>query len=342
MRAFITGLAGPVLTAEERQFLKDAEPWGLIVFKRNITEPKALRRLIDDVRNELGRSAPVLIDQEGGRVQRLGPPHWPAYPPGAAYGALYDLDRAAGLGAAKLGARLIAADLAVLGIDVDCLPIADVPVLGADPIVGDRAYGTEPGKVAAIAGAIAAGLTEGGVLPVLKHIPGHGRATADSHQKLPVVTTDRATLNGTDFAAFRPLSGLPLGMTAHVVFTAFDPVAPATTSAIIVRDVIRDSIGFGGLLMSDDISMAALSGSLGERTAAALTAGCDMVLHCNGEMPEMLAVAAAAPVLAGEAARRGEAALAMRKPAAPIDRAARRAEFETLMAGISQAARGLA
>jgi beta-N-acetylhexosaminidase len=342
MRAFITGLAGPVLTAEERQFLKDAEPWGLIVFKRNITEPKALRRLIDDVRNELGRSAPVLIDQEGGRVQRLGPPHWPAYPPGAAYGALYDLDRAAGLGAAKLGARLIAADLAALGIDVDCLPLADVPVPGADPIVGDRAYGTEPGKVAAIAGAIAAGLAEGGVLPVLKHIPGHGRATADSHRKLPVVTTDRATLNGTDFAAFRPLSGLPLGMTAHVVFTAFDPVAPATTSAIIVRDVIRDSIGFGGLLMSDDISMAALSGSLGERTAAALTAGCDMVLHCNGEMPEMLAVAAAAPVLAGEAARRGEAALAMRKPAAPIDRAARRAEFETLMAGISQAARGLA
>ena len=342
MRAFITGLAGPVLTAEERQFLKDAEPWGVIVFKRNVTEPKVLRRLIDDVRNALGRSAPVLIDQEGGRVQRLGPPHWPAYPPGAAYGALYDLDRAAGLRAAKLGARLIAADLAVLGIDVDCLPIADVPVPGADPIVGDRAYGTEPGKVAAIAGAIAAGLAEGGVLPVLKHIPGHGRATADSHQKLPVVTTDRATLDGTDFAAFRPLSGLPLGMTAHVVFTAFDPVAPATTSAIIVREVIRDSIGFRGLLMSDDISMGALSGSLGERTAAALTAGCDMVLHCNGEMPEMRAVAAAAPVLAGEAARRAAAALAMRKPAAPVDLAARRAEFENLMAGVSQGARGLA
>jgi beta-N-acetylhexosaminidase len=342
MRAFITGLAGPMLTAEEGLFLKDAEPWGVIVFRRNVTEPKVLRRLIDDVRNALGRSAPVLIDQEGGRVQRLGPPHWPAYPPGAAYGALYDLDRAAGLRAAKLGARLIAADLAVLGIDVDCLPIADVPVPGADPIVGDRAYGTEPGKVAAIAGAIAAGLAEGGVLPVLKHIPGHGRATADSHQKLPVVTADRATLDGTDFAAFRPLSGLPLGMTAHVVFTAFDPVAPATTSAIIVREVIRDSIGFRGLLMSDDISMGALSGSLGERTAAALTAGCDMVLHCNGEMPEMLAVAAAAPVLAGQAARRAAAALAMRKPAAPVDLAERRAEFENLMAGVSQGARGLA
>src|SRR5271163_1704362 len=342
MRAFITGLAGPMLTAEERQFLKDAEPWGLIVFKRNITEPEALRCLIDDVRNALGRAAPVLIDQEGGRVQRLGRPHWPAYPPGAAYGALYDLDGAVGLQAAKLGARLIAADLAALGIDVDCLPIADVPVPGADPIVGDRAYGTEPGKAAAIAGAIAAGLAEGGVLPVLKHIPGHGRATADSHRRLPVVTADRATLDGTDFAAFRPLSGLPLGMTAHVVFTAFDPVAPATTSAIIVRDVIRDSIGFGGLLMSDDISMGALSGSLGERTAAALTAGCDMVLHCNGEMPEMLAVAAAAPILAGEAARRAAAALAMRKPAAPIDLAAHRAEFENLMAGVAQGARGLA
>jgi beta-N-acetylhexosaminidase len=342
MRAFITGLAGPVLTADERAFLREAQPWGFILFRRNILDPEPLRGLIDEVRTTLGRSAPVLIDQEGGRVQRLGPPHWPFYPPGAAYGALYDHDRDIGLSAARLGARLIAADLAALGIDVDCLPIADVPVAGADPVVGDRAYGTEPAKVAAIARAVAQGLADGDVLPVLKHIPGHGRATADSHAKLPVVNTDRATLDATDFAAFRPLAALPLGMTAHVVFTAIDPIAPATISATIVREVIRDSIGFKGLLMSDDISMGALSGSVGERSRSAIAAGCDVVLHCNGEMPEMLAVAAEAPRLAGEAARRATAALATKKPAAPIDLAASRAEFLRLMAGVWQPAQGYA
>jgi len=342
MRAFITGVAGPALTDAERRFISEAEPWGLILFKRNVAEPASVRRLIDAFRAAAGWEAPVLIDQEGGRVQRLGPPHWPSYPPGAAYGAVYDHRRDTGLAAAKLGARLIAADLAALGIDVDCAPIADVPVAGADPVIGDRAYGTEPTKVAALAGAFAAGLLEGGVLPVLKHIPGHGRATADSHEKLPVVNAERATLETSDFAAFRPLAALPLGMTAHVVFTAFDPVAPATTSATIVRDVIRDSIGFAGLLMSDDISMGALSGSLAERTTAAIAAGCDMVLHCNGKMPEMLAVAAAAPPLAGAAAERAAAALALRKPAAPIDAAVGRAEFCKLMAGAWQPAPGSA
>jgi beta-N-acetylhexosaminidase len=337
MRAFITGLAGPALAAQERAFLKEAEPWGLIVFKRNVAEPDALRRLIAEFRDAVGWNAPVLIDQEGGRVQRLGPPHWPTYPPGAAYGALYDRDHETGLAAARLGARLIAADLAALGIDVDCLPLADVPVDGADPIIGDRAYGASPDKVAAIAAAVAKGLLDGGVLPVLKHIPGHGRATADSHERLPVVNADRETLEATDFAAFRPLRALPLGMTAHVVFTTIDPVAPATTSVTIVRDVIRDSIGFRGLLMSDDVSMGALSGTLGERTKAAFAAGCDVALHCNGKMPEMMAVAAATPELAGEAARRAEAALAMRKIPAPIDLAARRAEFFNLMAGVQPA-----
>jgi beta-N-acetylhexosaminidase len=342
MRAFITGLAGPKLADAERQFLKDAQPWGLIVFKRNIADPGSLRRLIEDFRATVGWQAPVLIDQEGGRVQRLAPPHWPDYPPGAAYGALYDRDRQSGLAAARLGARLIAADLADLGIDVDCTPIADVPVAGADPIIGDRAYGATPDKVAAIAGAVAAGLLEGGVLPVLKHIPGHGRATADSHHRLPVVSAARATLDTTDFAAFRPLAGLPLGMTAHVVFTAIDPVAPATTSATIVRDVIRDSIGFAGLLMSDDVSMGALSGSLAERTRAALAAGCDVVLHCNGQMDEMAAVAAEAPELAGQAARRAAAALALRKPPGPIDLATQRASFLKLVAGAWQPAQGSA
>jgi beta-N-acetylhexosaminidase len=333
MRAFITGVAGASLTAEERQFLKEADPWGLIVFARNVGDGSSLRRLVEECRSALGRDAPVLIDQEGGRVQRLRPPLCPNYPPGAAYGAVYDRDRDAGLRAAKLGARLIAADLAQFGIDVDCLPLADVPVSGADPIIGDRAYGLEPAKVAAIAGAVAAGLLEGGVLPVLKHIPGHGRATADSHEKLPVVRTDRATLQATDFAAFRSLAGLPLGMTAHVVFTAFDPAAPATSSATIVGEVIRHSIGFRGLLMTDDVSMGALSGSLGERTKAAIAAGCDMVLHCNGKMEEMVAVAGQVPSLVGEARRRADAALGLRKPAAPIDLATSRAEFLRLVAG---------
>jgi beta-N-acetylhexosaminidase len=342
MRAFITGVAGSTLSDDERRFLREAQPWGLIVFRRNIAGPEPLRRLIDDFRATVGHAAPVLIDQEGGRVQRLGPPHWPSYPPGAAYGALYDRNRDRGLTAARLGARLIAFDLAALGIDVDCLPLADVPVAGADPVVGDRAYGTEPAKVAAIAAAVAEGLADGGVLPVLKHIPGHGRATADSHEKLPVVGADWATLDATDFAAFRPLKALPMAMTAHVVFSALDPLAPATISARIVRDVIRDSIGFAGLLMSDDISMGALWGSLEERSRAAIAAGCDMILHCNGKMPEMHDVAAAAPLLAGSAARRAAAALAARAHAKPFDPAAGRAAFVELLTGIWQPAEGYA
>jgi len=333
MRAFITGLSGPTLTAAERQFVRDEDPWGLILFKRNVTTPDALRRLIAEFRDLVGRQAAVLIDQEGGRVQRLGPPHWPSYSSGAGYGALFDRDPASGLAAARLGGQLIANDLSQLGIDVDCAPVADVPAAGADPVIGDRAYGNEPAKVAVLARAFADGLMAGGVLPVLKHLPGHGRATADSHQRLPVVTADRATLDTTDFAAFRPLCDLPLGMTAHVVFTAVDPVAPATTSANIVKDVIRDSIGFNGLLMSDDISMGALSGTLSERTEAAIAAGCDVVLHCNGAISEMLEVAAAAPVLQGDAARRADAALAVRKRPEPLDVTASREQFAKLMQG---------
>ena len=331
MRAFITGIAGAALTTAERHFVQEASPLGLILFKRNVTTPDAMRRLIAEFRTAVGRHAPVLVDQEGGRVQRLGLPHWPIYPPGAAYGAVFDRDPDAGLRAARLGGRLIANDLVQLGIDVDCAPVADVRAVGADPVIGNRAYGSDPAKVAALAGAFAAGLMEGGVLPVLKHLPGHGRATADSHQRLPVVTADRATLDGTDFAAFRPLCDLPLGMTAHVVFTAVDPVAPATTSANIVKHVIRDSIGFTGLLMSDDISMGALSGSLSERTRAAIAAGCDVVLHCDGVLSEMVDVAAEAPALAGAAARRAGAALAARKPPAPLDAAASRAELAKLL-----------
>lgn len=332
-RAFITDVSGLDLTADESAFLREAQPWGLILFARNIVAPEQVRRLVAECREALGSAAPVLVDQEGGRVQRLGPPHWPRYPAGAAYGALYDRDAATGLEAARLGARLIASDLAALGIDVDCLPLADVPAAGADPVIGDRAYGETPAKVAAIAGAVAEGLMAGGLLPVLKHLPGHGRAGADSHQRLPIVEADRATLETTDFAAFRPLKDLPLGMTAHVVFSAYDPIAPATTSATMVREVIRDSIGFGGLLMTDDLSMRALTGSLGERARASLAAGCDVVLHCNGSLAERQAVADAVPRLEGAALGRAQAALAARRAPEAADLTQARKTFAALIAG---------
>ena len=334
-RVFITGLAGHEITANERAFLREAPPWGLIIFKRNVREPAQVRELIRSFRDTIGWQAPVLVDQEGGRVQRLVPPHWPVYPPGAYYGELYDREPALGLATARLAGRLIAADLHALGIDVDCLPIADVPVPGGDPVIGDRAYGTEPGKVAAIAGAMAQGLLAGGVLPVLKHLPGHGRASHDSHARLPVVETDRTTLERTDFAAFRPLSHLPLGMTAHVVFSAIDPVAPATTSVTMVREVIRGFIGFQGLLMSDDVSMGALSGTIDQRSRAALAAGCDVVLHCNGNLAEMTAVAGAAPMLSGVAAKRADAARAARRTPEEFDIAAARKVFDHTIAQLN-------
>jgi beta-N-acetylhexosaminidase len=336
-RAFITGLSGPAITPDERAFLRDAEPWGLIVFKRNVQSPDQLLTLTTAFRDAIGRDAPVLVDQEGGRVQRLGPPHWPAYPAGSVYGRVYDGNPAAGLEAARLGAQLIASDLRAVGIDVDCLPLADIPVEGADAVIGDRAYGIAPEKVAALASAVAEGLLAGGVLPVLKHIPGHGRATADSHLKLPVVETDRATLEKTDFAPFRALSDLPLGMTAHVVFSAIDPVAPATTSAIMVGEVIRRFIGFSGLLMGDDVSMGALSGSIADRARASLQAGCDMVLHCNGDLAEMKDVAAAVPVLEGRSLERAEAALARRIAPEQMDIAAMRKEFARLVGAAAAA-----
>jgi beta-N-acetylhexosaminidase len=305
----------------------------LILFKRNINSHEQVSELTSKFRDIVGWAAPVLVDQEGGRVQRLGPPHWPAYPPGAVYAALYGQDAARGRAAARLGARLIASDLYAVGIDVDCLPLADVPVAGGDPVIGDRAYGTEPRQVAAVAAAVAEGLLAGGVLPVLKHLPGHGRATADSHRKLPVVDTDRATLEATDFAAFRPLARLPLGMTAHVVFSAIDAAQPATTSATMVREVIRDGIGFQGLLMSDDVSMGALSGSITARSRAAIAAGCDVVLHCNGKLDEMREVAAAVPRLSGQAAARAEAALAQRRMPEAFDIASARRDFAAMTSG---------
>lgn len=331
-RAFITGVSGTALTDEERAFLRDQRPWGFILFKRNIETPDQVIRLVEEIRSAVGLpEAPVLIDQEGGRVQRLQPPQWPSYPPGAVFSALYEIDREAGLEAARLSARLIAADLADLGITVDCLPLADVPVPGADSVIGNRAYGTTPGQVAAIARAVTNGLAQGGVLPVLKHIPGHGRATADSHFQLPTVDTPAAELAKTDFAAFAPLADLPMAMTAHVVFSALDPAQPATTSATIIEQVIRGTIGFQGLLMSDDVSMNALQGSIAERTRASLAAGCDVVLHCNGKLDEMRQVAGETPMLAGEALARADRALASRRTPQPFDRGAARAELDRLI-----------
>ena len=331
-RAFITGISGLELNSAERDFIRAERPWGFILFKRNIDTPAQVAALVEEMRNLVGEAdAPVLIDQEGGRVQRLGPPHWPVYPPGAVFGALYDIDPQLGLTAARLSSRLIAADLVDLGISADCLPLADVPIAGADAVIGNRAYGTEPGKVAAIARAVTDGLEQGGVLPVLKHIPGHGRATADSHFRLPTVDTAKSELERTDFAAFRPLADLPMAMTAHVVFSALDPAQPATTSATIIREVIRGAIGFQGLLMSDDVSMNALAGSIAERTRAIVAAGCDMVLHCNGKLDEMREVARETPELAGQALDRAKGALASRKPPQAFDRAAGRAELDALM-----------
>ena len=331
-RAFITGTSGPTLTSDERAFIAAERPWGFILFRRNIDTAAQVKALVDEMRNAVGvPDAPVLVDQEGGRVQRFRPPHWPNYPAGAAFGRLYDIDSKAGLQAARLSARLIADDLTRVGVTVDCLPLADVPIAGADEVIGDRAYGNEPDKVAGIARAVTEGLEQGGILPILKHIPGHGRATADSHLALPVVDTSKNELETIDFAAFKPLADLPMAMTAHVVFSAYDAAHPATTSATMIERVIRGLIGFQGLLMSDDVGMNALAGSIAERTKALLAAGCDMVLACSGEPDEMHQVARETPELSGKALARAKAALASRRAPQPFDRDAARAELDGLI-----------
>lgn len=334
-KAFIAGCSGPVLTPEERAFFRDARPWGFILFRRNVETPDQVRALTAALRDCVGRSdAPILIDQEGGRVQRLGPPHWPAYPTARALAATFPNAPERCREIVRLGARLIAHDLLALGIDVDCLPVVDVPVPGAHDIIGDRAYGTDAASVGTLSRAAAEGLMAGGVLPVIKHIPGHGRAEADSHLALPVVTAGRGALNRQDFRAFAFVADMPMAMTAHVVYTAIDKDAPATTSRRVIRSVIRRRIGFDGLLMSDDLSMKALSGDFGERTQAAILAGCDVVLHCNGDLAEMRAVAEAAPDLRGTARRRADAAL-KRRPTLPepLDVEAARARLGEALAG---------
>jgi beta-N-acetylhexosaminidase len=330
--AVILGCAGPRLTADEIALFRDARPWGFILFARNIQTPEQVRDLTAALRDCVGRpDAPVLIDQEGGRVQRLGPPHWRRYPPGRAYGLL-PADQRRDI--TRLGARLIAHDLVALGVNVDCVPVLDVPSPDGHEIIGDRAYGDTPDAVAVLGRAAAEGLIAGGVLPVIKHIPGHGRARADSHLHLPVVETPLAELAARDFPPFRALSDMPMAMTAHVVYSAIDPDAPATTSATVIDRVIRGDIGFDGLLMSDDLSMKALSGDFTDRARAAVAAGCDMLLHCNGDPAEMRAVLAGAPTLAGRAQARAEAALArLPRQVEPFDAEAERARFDAAFDG---------
>jgi beta-N-acetylhexosaminidase len=333
--AAILGCSGPVLTAQERSLFRDARPWGFILFRRNIETPDQVRALVQSLRACTGvDDAPVLIDQEGGRVQRLGPPHWRRYPPGRAYGQLAVNDPLMQREVVRLGARLIAHDLAALGINVDCVPVLDVPDPDGHEIIGDRAYADGPDAVAMLGRAACEGLIAGGVLPVIKHIPGHGRARSDSHLVLPVVDAAIEALEARDFAPFKVLSDMPMAMSAHVVYTAIDPRAPATTSRKAIRTVIRGMIGFDGLLITDDLSMKALSGDFTERARAALGAGCDVILHCNADMAEMKAVLAGARTLAGRAKARAAAALArIARAREPFDADEARDRFDAAFEG---------
>jgi beta-N-acetylhexosaminidase len=320
LQAFIAGLAGPDLTAREASVLRQARPCGVILFARNVADPAQVRRLIQDAKVAIGEEQIlVLIDQEGGRVRRLRPPHWRELPPAAAYGALYAQDPDRALRSARLAARLTAADLREMGINTNCTPVLDVPVAGSHEVIGNRAYGHDPAQVAALGRAVAEGFMAGGVLPVIKHVPGHGRARTDSHTELPVVGAGCDELEATDFAPFRVLSDLPAAMTAHVVFSAIDADAAASVSRRVTEEAIRGSIGFDGLLMSDDLGMAALEGSVAERAAAVIAAGSDLALLCSGNLPETEAVAAAVPKLDGRALARYRAACAVFGQQQPFD-----------------------
>ncbi|WP_404934869.1 beta-N-acetylhexosaminidase [Nitratireductor sp. L15S-10] len=335
-KSMILGATGKTLTADEIAFYRDERPWGFILFARNIGEPSQVSDLVASMRESVGRpDAPVFIDQEGGRVQRMRPPLAANYPTARELGRVFARDPELGVRAAWLMSRLHAMDLRRYGITADCLPVLDVPISGAHDVIGDRAYAHDPQTVIALGQAASDGLMAGGVLPVMKHIPGHGRAFADSHKALPEVTASLEELRTHDFVPFKALADLPMAMTAHIVFHAVDPERPATTSGKVVRDIIRGEIGFDGLLMSDDVSMHALSGDFSERAEAILAAGCDLVLHCHGIMPEMQAVAEKAPELSGKSLERANRALACLNPGDDTEELAARAEFEECFAAVA-------
>jgi beta-N-acetylhexosaminidase len=311
--AALYGFEGERLTSDEKAFFRDADPWGFILFARNVDRPGQVLRLTESLRDLMGRNVPVFIDQEGGRVQRFRPPAWRAAPAAARFGELWDLEPELALEAVRVNHRLLGAELIASGVDVDFAPCLDLPVQGAHDVIGDRALHTKAEPVAAMGRAALEGLLDQGVLGVIKHVPGHGRAGADSHLELPVVAADEDTLTQTDFAPFKALSDASMAMTAHVVYSAIDRDDPATLSSEVISRIIRGHMGFDSLLMTDDLSMKALSGSFQQRAERALAAGCDLLMHCNGERAEMVEIAHAAPRLEGRALERAEAALALRR-----------------------------
>ncbi|MCJ9430251.1 beta-N-acetylhexosaminidase [Kordiimonas marina] len=329
----IFGCSGTSLTATERAFFGRIKPAGFILFARNIESPDQVRVLVRELKESVGRTkVPILIDQEGGRVQRLKAPHWRAYPPMATFGDMAAKDPTLAASALRLNCRMIADDLRRLGINVDCLPVLDLPQGDADPIIGDRAFSHDPDLVAALGRIAVDALMASGVLPVIKHIPGHGRATQDSHLALPVVDTPLADLQQKDFVPFKALKDAPFAMTAHIVYSDIDAREPATLSRVVIGRVIRMSLGFSGLLMSDDLSMKALSGDFAARTKGALEAGCDLVLHCNGDMDEMQAVASACPPAAQALEKRLATLISQADKMPMADRGDIRARYDALMA----------
>lgn len=336
LSAFITDVAGPEITRDEWRFLQDARPAGLILFARNCQSPEQVRALVDSFRDAVCRDdLLVLIDQEGGRVQRMKPPHWRALPPAAAFGALYRQDRERGLAAARAASQLVGLELARHGINMNCAPVVDLLVPGAHGVIGDRAFGADPVTVTALGRAVAEGLMNGGVLPVIKHIPGHGRATRDSHDGLPTIDASLEELIATDFVPFRELADLPAAMTGHVVISAVDPSAPVSVSRPVVSKIIRREIGFDGLLISDDIGMKALSGTIEARALGVVEAGCDLILHCNGSLDERIKVADSAPLLDDEGLARYEAAFDRLKATGTFDASEALAALEAATAAKS-------
>lgn len=332
--ALIFGLSGLTLTESERAFFRDANPWAFILFARNVDTPEQVAHLNSELRETVGRDCLIFVDQEGGRVQRLKPPHWTHYPPASKFGALYANSRQEGRRSAYLAYRLIADDLRQVGISADCAPVLDLPQPDADPIISDRAFSDEIAPSIDMAHSCMAGLMSGGVAPVIKHIPGHGRATVDSHKSLPKIATSLKELQGSDFQTFQAFSDAPMAMTAHAVYTDHSPTA-VTVSKRALNYLIRTSIGFDGLLMSDDLDMKALSGSLTRKTERALAAGCDVALQCSGDLSDMVQVAKGAVSLSGKALSRAEIAQNCAQKPAEFDREAAEAEFALLMKAVS-------